>query len=142
MSNFKFLDFRAERQALKMDMNTIAIILLVVGGIVAIIGLGVMLKKTPLTLLLGGVLFLGGLGAGYVDFDKINNLPIEYKVKEITDISTKDDGKKRVTLEPVDGGTSTWIYVEPGDLILFPEGETVEFTKDQLKKYVMDTTST
>jgi len=113
-----------------------SLLMLIGGAVVAFIGLGVLSRKSVVSVMIGIVLLFTGGGCAFMGWDGMQREPKDYIVNEITDVSNSADAKKRVSLTPAGGGAPTWIYVSPDEMYKFEKGSTVTLTKTELDKYV------
>ncbi len=109
---------------------------LIGGGLLAALGLLMLLNHGKIaTIIIGILLLVGGLSAAKIGYDLDQTTEVEYTVTEITAVSARDTGNNyRVTLKN-NSGVETWIYVPEENIILFPKDATVTMTKEQVKRY-------
>ena len=116
--------------------NYLGVSVMVLGGLVALIGVLLLINHSGGAKVIGGIVLaalgLAGVGVGYT-LDQ--HVEVTYTVKEITEVSARDTNQVyRVTLKP-ESGAETWIYVNDSQLYTFPKGEEVTLTKSQVKMY-------
>ena len=105
------------------------------GAIAAILGIINIInfsKASIAKVIICGVLIVGGAGCCLVGNSKRQNTKIMYEVSEVTELKTN----YRVKLEA--GSNSTILYLDKEDADKFVQGETVELTKQELKKLTED----
>lgn len=113
---------------------TLALGLMIGGGIVAVFGVGMLLTRMGTLRLLGGIVLavigLGSIGVGYT-LDQFSD--VTYSVMEVAPVSARDhEDHYRVTLKDKNG-IDFWIYVNSNQSAVFKVGEEVTMTKGQLK---------
>ncbi|MBR1529777.1 MAG: hypothetical protein IJ642_10815 [Oscillospiraceae bacterium] len=110
--------------------------ILIGSGLVAALGLLLLLNHGKIATIIFGVLFLvGGLCGAKVGYDLDQSTETEYTVTEITAVTARDNNNNyRVTLKN-SAGVETWIYVNDDNLYRFPKDETITITKEQVKRY-------
>ncbi len=116
--------------------NYIGIGVMVIGGLVALLGVLLLINHNGGAKIIIGIVMaaagLAGVGVGYTLDQRVE---VTYTVHEITQISARDtDNEYRVTLRS-ESGTETWIYVNDNQLYLFPKDEQVTMSKSSLKAY-------
>lgn len=114
----------------------IGIGVMVIGGLVALLGVLLLINHNGGAKILFGIIMaalgLAGVGVGYT-LDQ--GVEVTYTVTEITPVSARDDNNEyRVTLRS-ENGTDTWIYLNDNQLAAFPKDAEVTLTKNQLKVY-------
>lgn len=114
---------------------TVGILGMVLGGLIAIIGVLLAINHSGFGKMIVGVLLaalgLGLVGVGYT-FDQM--VEVTYKVEEITEVSVRDTNQVyRLTLKN-EAGIDTLIYVGQSDLYRFQKGEEVTMTKREVKQ--------
>jgi hypothetical protein len=117
--------------------NYLGICIMVAGGLVALIGILLLVNHgTPAKVIIGVVLGALGLGAVGVGYTLDQSIEVNYTVSGIMKLSDRGDGtdEYRVTLKD-EKGTSTWIYLNDSTIAAFPEGKEVTMTKRQVKMY-------
>lgn len=116
--------------------NYIGIGVMVIGGLVALLGVLLLINHNGGAKIIIGIVLaalgLGGVGIGYTLDQRVE---VTYTVAGITQISARDENNEyRVTLKS-ESGTETWIYVNDNQLYAFPNGEQVTLSKSQVKAY-------
>ena len=116
--------------------NYLGIAVMVLGGLVALIGVLLLVNHSGGAKVIGGIVLaalgLAGVGVGYT-LDQ--HVEVTYTVSEITEVSARDTNQVyRVTLKS-EAGTDTWIYLNDNQIAAFPEGEQVTLKKSQVKMY-------
>lgn len=109
---------------------------LIIGALVAVLGLLLLLNHGKTATIIFGVLFLlAGLCATKVGYDMDQTTEVEYTITEITAVTERDNNNNyRITLKN-SAGVETWIYVNDDNLSRFPKDETIKITKEQVKRY-------
>ncbi len=111
-------------------------IVLIIGVLVAILGLLLLLGHGTTGKIIAGILLLViGLSGAKVGYDLDQSTETEYTVTEITAVTARDNNNNyRITIKDVNG-VETWIYVNDDNLFRFPKDKTVTMTKAEVKKY-------
>ena len=117
--------------------NYLGICVMVAGGLVALIGILLLVNHgTPAKVIIGVVLGALGLGAVGVGYTLDQSLEVTYTVSDVMQLTDRDNGSNdyRVTLVD-DKGISTWIYLDDSTIAAFPKGKEVVMTKRQVNMY-------
>lgn len=104
------------------------------GAIAAVLGIINIINFSKVSIakvIICGVFIVGGAACCLTGNAKRQNIKVAYEVYEV--IATNNDGTNyRVTLKA--GTNSTILYLDKEDADKFVQGETVELTKQELKK--------